>query len=91
MPGIDYQRLRQQITMRQVLDRIGFQATWQRGPRQKKHEEFNHADRIPLELKRVALRIVQESLANACRHSKSKRLFVELTVDGDVLRIRIRD
>ena len=27
MPGIDYQQLRRQITMRQVLDLIGFQAT----------------------------------------------------------------
>lgn len=31
MPGIDYYRLRQQITMSQVLDLIGFQPTWQRG------------------------------------------------------------
>jgi len=31
MPGIDYHRLRQQITMREVLDLIGFQATWRRG------------------------------------------------------------
>jgi len=31
MPGIDYRRLRQQITIRQVLDLIGFQATWRRG------------------------------------------------------------
>jgi DNA primase len=31
MPGIDYHRLREQITMRQVLDLIGFRATWQRG------------------------------------------------------------
>lgn len=30
MPGIDYQKLRRQISMRQVLDLIGFQATWQR-------------------------------------------------------------
>ena len=32
MPGIDYHQLRRQIRMRQVLDLIGFQATWQRGP-----------------------------------------------------------
>jgi len=32
MPGIDYQRLRQQVTMRQVLDLIGFQATSRQGP-----------------------------------------------------------
>jgi DNA primase len=32
MPSIDYQRLRQQITIREVLELIGFQATWRRGP-----------------------------------------------------------
>ncbi len=32
MPRIDYQRLRQHITMCQVLDLIGFQATWRQGP-----------------------------------------------------------
>jgi DNA primase len=32
MPSIDYHQLRQQIRMRQVLDLIGFQAIWQRGP-----------------------------------------------------------
>ena len=56
--------------------------------------EFRHdiqPDQIPPRLQRVAFRIVQESLANACRHSKSKRLFVALTLDGDVLRIRVRD
>jgi signal transduction histidine kinase len=56
--------------------------------------EFRHdiqPDRIPPHLQRAAFRIVQESLANACRHSKSKRLFVELTLDGNVLRIRVRD
>jgi signal transduction histidine kinase len=50
-----------------------------------------HSDQIPPQLQRAAFRIVQESLANACRHSKSKRLFVELTLDGDVLRIQVRD
>ncbi len=32
MPGIDYQQLRRKLHMRQVLDLIGFQATWRRGP-----------------------------------------------------------
>jgi len=50
-----------------------------------------HPDQILSRLQRAAFRIVQELLANACRHSKSKRLFVELTLDGDVLRIRVRD
>lgn len=31
MPGIDYHQLRQRITMSQVLDLLGFQATWQQG------------------------------------------------------------
>ncbi len=35
MPGIDYRQLRQQITMRQVLDLIGFQATRRRGPQHR--------------------------------------------------------
>ena len=56
--------------------------------------EFRHdiqPDQIPPRLQRAAFRIVQESLTNACRHSKSNRLFMELTLDGDVLRIRVRD
>ena len=32
MPGIDYRRLREQITMTQVLDFVGFQARWRQGP-----------------------------------------------------------
>jgi signal transduction histidine kinase len=48
-------------------------------------------DQIPPRVQRAAFRIVQESLANACRHSKSNRLFVELALDGDMLRIQVRD
>lgn len=56
--------------------------------------EFCHElgrDRLPRNLRKAAFRIVKESLANACRHSKSKRLFAELSVDADVLRIRLWD
>ena len=56
--------------------------------------EFCHElgrDRLPRNLRKAAFRIVKESLANACRHSKSKRLFGELSVDADVLRIRLWD
>ena len=35
-------------------------------------------------LRKAAFRIVKESLANACRHSKSKRLFAELSVDTEL-------
>lgn len=41
MPGIDYRQLRQRITMRRVLDLIGFQATWRQGP------QLRGACRIP--------------------------------------------
>jgi len=57
-------------------------------------EFCNHdidADQIPPEWKQAAVRVTQELLANACRHSKSKRLFLELTLDGDTLRIHARD
>ncbi len=46
---------------------------------------------VPPKWKRAAIRITQESLANACRHSKNKRLFLELALDGNVLRIHTRD
>ncbi|MGO9111727.1 MAG: sensor histidine kinase [Thermoguttaceae bacterium] len=42
-------------------------------------------------LHRAAFRILRESLANACRHSQNKRLVVELTLDGNVLRVQVRD
>jgi signal transduction histidine kinase len=48
-------------------------------------------DRLSRNLRQAAFRIVYESLAKACRHSKSKRLLAELSVDADVLRIRMWD
>jgi len=35
MPGIDYHQVRQQVSMTQVLDLVGFQATWRRGPQRR--------------------------------------------------------
>ncbi|MGO8744544.1 MAG: sensor histidine kinase [Thermoguttaceae bacterium] len=46
---------------------------------------------VPPKWKRAAVRITQQSLANACRNSKSRRIFLELTLDGNVLRIHARD
>lgn len=60
------------------------------GPDMEFHHDV-HSDQISSQLQQAAFRIVQESLANACRHSKSKKLVVELTLDGDVLHIRVRD
>jgi len=48
-------------------------------------------DAIPEHLEVVAFRIVQESLANACRHSHSPRILVGLNQDEDSLVIRVQD
>lgn len=48
-------------------------------------------DQMPPRLELAAFRIVQESLANACRHSKTKKLLVGLTQDGASLCIEIQD
>ena len=48
-------------------------------------------DRLVLILENAAYRIVQEALTNACKHSKSKRIEVELVQQGDVLRLKIED
>ena len=42
-------------------------------------------------LENTVFRIVQECIANACRHSKSKKVKVELTRHDDQLRIEVRD
>ena len=42
-------------------------------------------------LENTVFRIVQECVTNACRHSKSKKVNVELTQHGDRLKIRVRD
>ncbi len=54
------------------------------------HQDID-AEEIPPEWKRAAVRITRELLANACRHSKEERLFLELSLDGDVLRMHVRD
>jgi PAS domain S-box-containing protein len=42
-------------------------------------------------MENAVYRIVQEGLTNACRHSKSKKVWVELVQDGERLRVEIRD
>jgi PAS domain S-box-containing protein len=42
-------------------------------------------------LENTVFRIVQEGLTNACHHSKSKRVKVELSQQDDHLRIEVRD
>jgi signal transduction histidine kinase len=48
-------------------------------------------DIIPQRLELAAFRIVQESLANACRHSKSKGVLVGLTQDDESFCIQVQD
>ena len=50
--------------------------------------EFGRLDSV---LENVIYRIVQEGLTNACKHSQSERVLVELAQHGDRVRIQIRD
>ena len=48
-------------------------------------------NRLSPNLENAIYRIVQEALANACRHSQSKKIRVEFAQQGDRLCIKIRD
>jgi len=50
-----------------------------------------HFKRLVPPLESAVFRIVQEAVANACRHSKSEVVLVELVERGDRLHIKIRD
>jgi len=55
---------------------------------------FSHrlvAERFPRPLENAVYRIIQESLTNACRHSRSERVCVELVQANDCLYIHVRD
>ena len=67
-------------------------------------EEYNKRNKVEIEfrsnvaelnlapiLENTIFRIVQECLNNACRHSKSKKVKVELTQHDDQLRIEVQD
>lgn len=56
--------------------------------------EFSHDvqfDRLAPPLESAIFRIAQESLNNACRHSRSEKVRVELVQHGDRLRVGVRD
>ena len=56
--------------------------------------EFTHHvqfDRLAPPLENTIFRIVQESLTNACHHSKSPKVQVELLQHGDHIRVRVED
>lgn len=48
-------------------------------------------DQLPARLELAVFRIVQESLANACRHSKSKDVLVGLSQDEESFCIQVQD
>jgi signal transduction histidine kinase len=56
--------------------------------------EFIHnvgADRLALPLETAVFRIVQEALTNACHHSRSDKVRVELIEENGRIRIEVRD
>jgi PAS domain S-box-containing protein len=64
--------------------------------RHKKGPKIEYLSKVEFErltpiLENAIYRIVQEALNNACTHSKSKRVRVELVQHGDKVRIEVRD
>ncbi len=56
--------------------------------------EFAHTlpdRRLPGLLETTAFRILQEALANACRHSQSPKVLVRLVQQGEFIRLSVRD
>jgi PAS domain S-box-containing protein len=47
--------------------------------------------RLPSILENALYRIVQEALANACKHSKSKNVAVTMTQEGQEVRLEVQD
>jgi PAS domain S-box-containing protein len=62
----------------------------QKGPKIEYQGEVDFDRLLPI-LENAIYRIVQEGLANACKHSRSSRVRVELLQRGDELRIMIQD
>ena len=61
-----------------------------RGPKIEFHSRVEFDRLVPV-LENAVYRITQEGLTNACRHSRSKCVRVELLQDGDRLHVEVRD
>jgi signal transduction histidine kinase len=62
----------------------------EKGPKIEFRNEVEFDRLVPI-LENAIYRVVQEGLGNACRHSQSQQVRVELVQHGDHLRIAVRD
>jgi len=60
------------------------------GPKIECHSDVQFG-RLPPILENAIYRIVQEALTNACKHSKSKKVTVAMTQEGQDVRLEVRD
>ena len=60
------------------------------GPKIECHSDVQFG-RLPSILENAIYRIVQEALTNACKHSKSEKVTVSMTQEGQDVRLEVRD
>jgi PAS domain S-box-containing protein len=60
------------------------------GPKIEYHSSVQFG-RLPPILENALYRIVQEALTNACKHSKSQKVTVSVTQEGEDVRLEVRD
>ncbi len=82
-----------------VIDEIGVETAIshlvheqrQRGGPTIKFDSDVYFKRLPSILENAIYRIAQEALTNACRHSKSKKVAVTMTQEGQDVRLEVQD
>jgi two-component system sensor histidine kinase DegS len=60
------------------------------GPKIEYHSSLRFG-RLPAIMENALYRIVQEALTNACKHSKSKKVTVTMTQEGQDVRLEVQD
>jgi signal transduction histidine kinase len=88
--GLHSDVLEQEGVVAAICDLIRRLATHGHGPRIEFHHHLG-ADRFPGPLENTMYRIVQETVNNACRHSQSDRVRIDLNQEGDRVRIEVED